>query len=159
MGQQVIFLGTSCQSSKQCIWCQSKADNTWNQANQERQAQIDGFFSVTSASHFVTSVSRFQSGSSMYIQGLIPRNWQRQFRLETKPVRVTFVCLWYTASLCCISLWCFTTKFQMIHKIWSQQETHNWATTWDFQQCGILTSVDWEQSVQPPFKLRNSKCC
>ena len=28
----------------------------------------------------------------------------------------------------------------------------------DFQQCGILTSVDSDESVQP-FKLRNSKWC
>ena len=27
----------------------------------------------------------------------------------------------------------------------------------DFQQCGVLTSVDSEEPVQPPFKLRNSK--
>ena len=27
------------------------------------------------------------------------------------------------------------------------------------QQCGILTSVDTEEPVQPPFKLRNSKWC
>ena len=27
----------------------------------------------------------------------------------------------------------------------------------EFQQCGILTSVDSEEPVQPPFKLRNSK--
>ena len=26
-----------------------------------------------------------------------------------------------------------------------------------FQQCGILTSVDSDEPVQPPFKLRNSK--
>ena len=31
------------------------------------------------------------------------------------------------------------------------------AVTHDFQQCGILTSVDSDQPVQPPFKLRNSK--
>ena len=34
-----------------------------------------------------------------------------------------------------------------------------WAVTCDFQQCGILTSVDSDEPVQPPFKLRNSKCC
>ena len=34
-----------------------------------------------------------------------------------------------------------------------------WAATWDFQQCGILTSVDSDEAVQPPFKLRNSKRC
>ena len=34
-----------------------------------------------------------------------------------------------------------------------------WAAAWDFQQCGILTSVDSDEHVQPPFKLRNSKWC
>ena len=29
--------------------------------------------------------------------------------------------------------------------------------TCDFQQCGILTSVDLNEPVQPPFKLRNLK--
>ena len=28
--------------------------------------------------------------------------------------------------------------------------------TCDFQQCGILTSVDSDEPVQPVFKLRNS---
>ena len=27
----------------------------------------------------------------------------------------------------------------------------------DFQQCGILTCVDLDEPVQPPFKLRHSK--
>ena len=31
------------------------------------------------------------------------------------------------------------------------------AVTCDFQQCGIFTSVDSDERVQPPFKLRNSK--
>ena len=30
-----------------------------------------------------------------------------------------------------------------------------WAVTHDFQQCGILTSVDSDEPVQPTFKLRN----
>ena len=33
------------------------------------------------------------------------------------------------------------------------------AMTCDFQQCGILTSVDSDEPVQPPFKLRKSKRC
>ena len=33
------------------------------------------------------------------------------------------------------------------------------AMTRDFQRCGILTSVDSDEPVQPPFKLRNSKWC
>ena len=37
--------------------------------------------------------------------------------------------------------------------------TEKWATTCDYQQCGILTSVDSDEPVQPPFKLRNSKLC
>ena len=31
--------------------------------------------------------------------------------------------------------------------------------THDFQQCGILTSVDSDEPVQPPFRLRNFKWC
>ena len=31
--------------------------------------------------------------------------------------------------------------------------------TCDFQQCGILTCVDSDESVQSPFKFRNSKWC
>ena len=34
-----------------------------------------------------------------------------------------------------------------------------WAATCYFQRCGILTSVDLDEPVQPPFKLRNSKWC
>ena len=38
-------------------------------------------------------------------------------------------------------------------------EEYNWAATCDFQQCGILTSVDSDEPVKPHFKLRNSKFC
>ena len=34
-----------------------------------------------------------------------------------------------------------------------------WATTCKFQQCGILTSVDSDNPLQPLLKLRNSKWC
>ena len=34
-----------------------------------------------------------------------------------------------------------------------------WAVTCDFQLCGILTSVDSDVPVQPPFKLKTSKWC
>ena len=39
------------------------------------------------------------------------------------------------------------------------QHIINWAVTCGFQQCGILAWIDSEESVQPPFKLRNSKWC
>ena len=34
-----------------------------------------------------------------------------------------------------------------------------WAVTCDFQRCGILTRIDSDKPVQPPFKLRSSKWC
>ena len=34
-----------------------------------------------------------------------------------------------------------------------------WGSACDFQQCGILTCVDSDDPLQPPFKLRNSKWC
>ena len=40
----------------------------------------------------------------------------------------------------------------------NHMEIHNKIhNTCDFQQCGILTSVDTDKPVQPPVKLRNSK--
>ena len=41
----------------------------------------------------------------------------------------------------------------------NQSWRNNWAAACDFQQCGILTSVDSDEPVQPPVKLRNSKWC
>ena len=38
-------------------------------------------------------------------------------------------------------------------------EAHIWAVTCDSQQCGILTSIDSDEPVQPPFELGNSKWC
>ena len=40
--------------------------------------------SMTSASRKETSASRYQSRSSMYTRGLIPRNWPRQVRLNSE---------------------------------------------------------------------------
>ena len=36
---------------------------------------------------------------------------------------------------------------------------NNWARAWDFQQFDILISVDSDEPVQPPLKLRNAKWC
>ena len=43
-------------------------------------------------------------------------------------------------------------------KIWLYLYTIFLYSTCDFQQCGILTSVDSDEPVQPPYKLRNSLC-
>ena len=48
----------------------------------------------------------------------------------------------------------FTGRYDLLYN-----ERHNWAVTCDFQPCGILTSVDSDEPLQPPFKLRNSKWC
>ena len=65
-----------------------------------------------------------------------------------------------------IEIWPFWAKFKGFggryfkNSISAQASSSNkWAVTWDFQECGILTSVDWDESVQPPFKLRNCKWC
>ena len=47
----------------------------------------------------------------------------------------------------------FLTEFSV------QKRIYIWALSCDFQQCGILTSVDSDEPVQLPFKLRNSKWC
>ena len=60
-------------------------------------------------------------------------------------------------------LWCETSVrvLPKHHFIPNPKTTQykNWAATCDFQQCGILTSVDSDEPKQPPFKLRNSKWC
>ena len=38
-----------------------------------------------------------------------------------------------------------------------KRESYNLAMTCDFQHRGILKSVDSDEPVQPPFKLRDSK--
>ena len=43
--------------------------------------------------------------------------------------------------------------------LWGICSTLKWALTCEFQQCGILTSVDSDEPVQHPVKLRNSKWC
>ena len=45
--------------------------------------------------------------------------------------------------------WFFSSEYQQQH----------WAAACDFQPYGISTSVESEEPVQPPFKLRNSKWC
>ena len=46
-------------------------------------------------SFFVTSTSRYQSRSSMYFRGLIPRNWPWQFRLDQKQLADILNCKRY----------------------------------------------------------------
>ena len=48
-------------------------------------------------------------------------------------------------------------KSAYLKVFFSYYSTKLWAVTCDFQQCDILTSVDSDEPVQSPFKLRNSK--
>ena len=52
----------------------------------------------------------------------------------------------------------FICVFTVCHHIKHIQQL-KWAVTCDFQQCGILTCVDSDEPVQPPFRRRNSKWC
>ena len=49
--------------------------------------------------------------------------------------------------------------FPVLTKYFNTRDEFIWAATRDFQQCGIVTSVDSDEPMQPPFKLRNCKCC
>ena len=42
---------------------------------------------------------------------------------------------------------------------WTSSVKYIWTVTCDFQQCGMLASLESDEPVQPPFKLRNSKWC
>ena len=53
----------------------------------------------------------------------------------------------------------FTLKFLQFLTLFSSISQIKLAVTRDFQQCGILTSVDSDEPVQPPFRLRNLKWC
>ena len=82
---------------------------------------------------------------------------------------------WYILDIICLNkvccLDCLDTKSEKVEMLPNHQMRgwllifevvtyiNIWAATCDFQQCGILTSVDSDEPVQPPFKLRNSKCC
>ena len=74
---------------------------------------------------------------------------------------LSFDCKWFCVSfsqrrelICSLWLWQFLvilTSLILLQLIW--------AATCDFQQCGILTSVDSDEPVQPTFKPRNPKLC
>ena len=51
------------------------------------------------------------------------------------------------------------TKIKLYCANQSFSEKDIWAAACDFQQVGILTSVDSDEPPQPPIKLRNSKWC
>ena len=51
----------------------------------------------------------------------------------------------------------FVDQYYTIFKIKGDTSINNWAVTRDFQQFGILTSVDSDEPMQPHFKLRISK--
>ena len=63
-------------------------------------------------------------------------------------------------------VWCTSCTFWWSRSSWRTRSVfiflllqYIWAVAWDFQQFDILTSVDSEEPVQPPFKLRTSKRC
>ena len=83
----------------------------------------------------------------------------KSFSLLLKFLELLFQVLFFSEKECYLDKWlrwvllCFSQQF------FRQNIIFIWAVTCDFQQCGILTCVDSDKPVQPPFKLRNSKWC
>ena len=61
-------------------------------------------------------------------------------------------------SVAILNPFCTDETFWMVHCINRGITEYNFKneSRRDFQQCGILISVDSDKPVQPPFKLRNS---
>ena len=74
---------------------------------------------------------------------------------------VTLISLCICCHVTVSALWCCELVCNLIvserRKYENTGRENNWATICDCQKCGILTSVDSDEPVQPPFKLRNSK--
>ena len=54
---------------------------------------------------------------------------------------------------------CLRLKRNTLEELESEYIIKKIAMTCNFQQCGILTGVDSDEPLQPPFMLRNSKWC
>ena len=52
---------------------------------------------------------------------------------------------------------CALTLYKLMVSSVIQLKINIWASAWNFQQFGILTCVESDEPLQPPFKLRNSK--
>ena len=48
---------------------------------------------------------------------------------------------------------------RLVETVFFEYQQHMSRETRDFQQCDILTSVDSDEPVQPPLKVRSSKRC
>ena len=55
--------------------------------------------------------------------------------------------------------WLLSIIIQIYYLCPSSTQFTIWAVSCDFQQCGILSSVDSDEPVWSPLKLRNSKWC
>ena len=77
--------------------------------------------------------------------------------VSTRPVSIKNLCSWFANRVDSNQ----SPHLQRSHRILTAElsSLHIWAAWCDFQQCGILTSVDSDEPVQPPFKLRGSKWC
>ena len=63
-----------------------------------------GMVAVSSVSRYVISASRYQSRSSMYIRGLIPRIWPRQFQLPELMLKLMDKQI-FSFKLKCLFIW------------------------------------------------------
>ena len=68
-------------------------------------------------------------------------------------------CRWYALQCLIVTFPCHKLFVGYAYNVSVCKDGYIWASACDFQQCGILTWVDSDEPLQPPFKLRNSKWC
>ena len=65
----------------------------------------------------------------------------------------------WSVTVCVLCLFLAVARVNLCLWLWHIKIILNWAVTYGFQRYGILTSVDSDEPVKPPFKLRHSKWC
>ena len=91
-------------------------------------------------------------------------SWLRWLWMKTSATWQTFISGLFKDTLISIRTTAITECWSRVGEsvfsfCLSMSLYYNWAAAWDFQQFDNSTSVDSDEPLQPPFKLRNSKWC
>ena len=177
----IITSGEWVRSSKRVVWaselgsCQSNLCNSWGSERlQKTKCSLKDYFEnvnifawqpclwfdfmnypfanlVVMWLHWLNRHYLLIGGILQTLTFLIWAFWVHVPYLLTKCVTTTWISLdWFIQT-------CINIRHHMSLECFYDQTLYKWAATCDFQQCGILTSVDSDEPVQPHFKLRNSK--
>ena len=139
----------------QCVWC----------GNNPLYSDFIMWYTCISVSFLFNYKTVIKLRSSTILSKLVKGN--SLFYVLLSGVKLTsdemIILIWsnfhpFFCSFLTFTVW-LTQSFSKRSIYCNMKINHLWAKTCDFQQCGILTSIDSDQPVQPPFKLRNSKWC